>query len=290
MYFIAILIVLALLQYRSEWIMHLQNDNLFAGLCRHWASLVPAGSNPHLLLSVLTPVLLLGLLLALFGKMLWGLPGLLLALLTLAYALGRGDYSSRFGQYRQAWLDDAPQRIPAILQALDPQQAIHANATAAELHVQARCTFIYSAFTRLFVVLFWFALAGPMLALLYRLLRLYAAAHASSTASLLIAALEWPVVRVFGITVALLGNFSSTLAVWLASALNTGMSARRILHELCLAALGQDMQWQQPRFLRSQTPAQQAASAQAEITAIEVLLKRCLVFAVVVIALLHVIL
>lgn len=288
MYFVAILIVLALMQYKRDIFERLQDDSWFDKLCQQLHLAMP-GSNASMLVAVLLPCAVLWLFLLLLGDSLWGLTGLAACVLVLIYAFGRGDFSSRFEQYSQAWQNSEPEKIPAILQAIDPQYAPHVQADLPELHIAARRIFIYGAFTRLFVVLFWFALAGPVAALLYRLLRLYNREAEQQLASLLIAVMEWPVVRVFGISAALLGNFSSALGVWTATALNAGLSARRILCEVSLAALDLDMLWQDDGYISRHSPQQLAAQAREETIAIERLVKRCLVFAVVGIAIVHIV-
>lgn len=81
----------------------------------------------------------------------------------------------------------------------------------------------YRAMERLFVVFFWFVIAGPIGALLYRLVRLYFSASKSEqdpdvkegraliTLSWL---LEWPVVRLLGLSFAITGNFMSCMQRW----------------------------------------------------------------------------
>lgn len=288
MYFIAILAVLALMQYRRSLFLQLQNDKWYEAFCNKLQVLAP-NSHVAMLVAVLLPSLVVWLVLVTLGDTLWGLTALIIAIVVLIYSLGRGDYSSRFMQYRKAWEHNEPEKIPAILQAVEPQYVPHVEAGMAEYHVAARQVFIHAAFTRLFVVLFWFALAGPAAALLYRLLRLYQQDSEDSLAAMLIAIMEWPAVRVFGISVAFLGNFSSALGVWMSTALDVGLSARRVLCEVTLAALDLDMQWQSNEFVANHSFEQLSSMAQSETMTIEHLVKRCLVFAIVCIAIIHIV-
>ncbi|BBB15436.1 transmembrane protein [Candidatus Rickettsiella viridis] len=72
----------------------------------------------------------------------------------------------------------------------------------------------------LFAVIFWFALLGPVAALVYRLVERSAHIHASypalgKAASQVLSILDWLPVRLFAILFALAGNFVNTCQFWL---------------------------------------------------------------------------
>lgn len=287
MYFISILIVLALMQYRRDSFSVIQRDGWFYRLLQLVARKTD-GNDYSVIFTVLLPCILLALLLFLTGKWLWGLAELLICIVILVYSIGRGEYIGRFEDYIEAWQTGQTARIPSILQALDKHYVPHMGDDAPDMHVAARRVFVYSAFTRLFVVLFWFSFLGPVAALLYRLLRLHYDHDKNAMAHLLITVMEWPVVRVFGISVALLGNFSAAFSIWLATLLDVGLSASKVIHQITLAALNQDLHWQDKNRVYLSHVDDRASMAIQEIADIRQLLKRCLVFAVVVIAFLHI--
>jgi len=81
----------------------------------------------------------------------------------------------------------------------------------------------YRAMERLFVVFFWFVIAGPIGALLYRLIRLFHTASKLEQApdeqerSVLMTLswlVEWPVVRLLGLSFAITGNFMTCMQRW----------------------------------------------------------------------------
>src|SRR5690606_9202335 len=91
-----------------------------------------------------------------------------------------------------------------VLAQLDATIALPESLT--EQHILARRLFIYHAFSRLFVVLFWFALLGPVAALFYRLNKLYPNKQNAFVATAK-RYIEWPCARLFVFSLALLGNF-----------------------------------------------------------------------------------
>ncbi|HSC67532.1 MAG TPA: regulatory signaling modulator protein AmpE [Cellvibrio sp.] len=82
------------------------------------------------------------------------------------------------------------------------------------LHTEALRIFAYRGFERMFAVLFWFFIAGPFGALIYRLSVLYRdfsapGSDAALTATKWLWLLELPAVRLMGVTWAFVGNFET---------------------------------------------------------------------------------
>lgn len=108
----------------------------------------------------------------------------------------------------------------------------------------------YRAMERLFVVFFWFVIAGPIGALLYRLVRLFHTntraeqapggqeGNALMTLSWL---LEWPVVRLLGLSFAITGNFMTCMQRWRHSLLCFKTPSEQVLGNAVGGALDIDV-------------------------------------------------
>lgn len=132
----------------------------------------------------------------------------------LLYSLGRGNILTDAQEYiALATRGDSV----AAAQLLDRLRASEAAADVGDwrgLHTEALKVFAYRGFERMFAVLFWFFIAGPFGALLYRLSVLYrdfseAGSDAATTAGKWLWLLELPSVRLMGVTWAFVGNFET---------------------------------------------------------------------------------
>lgn len=109
------------------------------------------------------------------------------------------------------------------------------------LHTLALKAIAYRSFERNFAVIFWFVIIGPFGALLYRLSVLYHLHAQSGSEHARVAGkwlwlLEFPAVRLMGVTWALVGNFdTSPLRHTL---MDIDSSSARILNECLRGALG----------------------------------------------------
>lgn len=129
--------------------------------------------------------------------------------------------------------DELRQKITAYLADLgrdDVQAAFH-DASAlgdeavtadnwGELHSQTLATVALGYFRCYFPVIFWFAVAGAPGALFYRLISVEQQQQKESDAARLgrmLVIMEWLPLRLFGITLALVGNWRATFAQWLQS-------------------------------------------------------------------------
>lgn len=132
----------------------------------------------------------------------------------LLYSLGRGNILTDAQEYiALATRGDSV----AAAQLLDRLRASEPAADVSDwrgLHTEALKVFAYRGFERMFAVLFWFFIAGPFGALLYRLSVLYrdfseAGSDAVATANKWLWLLELPSVRLMGVTWAFVGNFET---------------------------------------------------------------------------------
>jgi membrane protein required for beta-lactamase induction len=158
---------------------------------------------PGLLLLLLPPALLTGLLQQLLSSSLFGLPGLVFAGLVLLYTLGPQDLDSDLGEIAQEIIDgEPPTSEPARSQGVAESTLQQAN-------------------QRIFAVLFWFLLLGPLGAILYRtatqLLRLDQADRDIDfflNAKQLLLILDWLPARLTAVCYAIAGSFEDALYGW----------------------------------------------------------------------------
>ena len=110
------------------------------------------------------------------------------------------------------------------------------------LHTQALKVIAYRGFERTFAVIFWFVIAGAVGALLYRMSAIYREQTMPSTNEALLAdkwlwLIEFPAVRLMGLTWAFVGNFDSSPLR--DSLIDTENSSMTILNNSLRGALGQ---------------------------------------------------
>ena len=171
-----------------------------------------------LLLTLLPPLLIVALLQQLFDGSLFGLLSLLFAVAVLLFCLGPVDLDTQVNDYidavetedetrqreiaRQLIEDEPPTSEPALSQAVS--EAI-----------------LYQANQRLFGVLFWFVLLGPLGALLYRItIQLPRMEQANRDMDFFLNArqlesiLNWLPARMTAICYAIAGSFEDALYGW----------------------------------------------------------------------------
>jgi AmpE protein len=205
--FLVIVAVFAIVQYwgptaalhRDEW-------------WQSWSQQVRGWKLSHELtvsLQVLLPVLSVWCLFAVIG----GWSSFLLLLISipaLLYCLGRGDFTPWVKGYLDATRRQDNEVAAEYAQRLgvdtDPLKGW------ADLHRAVLRKVSYGALERMFVAIFWFFLLGVAGALLYRLAVFARDDENNSEAVRLLAVrltwlMEWPVIRVLGLSLALTGNY-----------------------------------------------------------------------------------
>lgn len=188
--------------------------------------------------NILPLVLLLMLLNALLFKSLYGFPGLVFDVAVLLYCLGPRNF----------WAD-AYAAINALV--TNPSAAVETCKTSFDIdsHLDAGARyralldrFFTASETRLFGVVFWYAILGAGGALLYRMVAIFAAREGDSQpAKLSLQVLDWLPVRLFTLIFALAGNFSKVLLVWPKKAVLGLMNADDMLVTCGTAAIGDEM-------------------------------------------------
>lgn len=247
MIFLSLMAVLAIVFWSSASLSMVQRDAWFLWLLKRLRSLPAAASLPLLpmLLALLLPLLLV--IVAIWAIVHFLSMNVLFFLYVpvLLYSLGRGDFLAEVNHYiatvnrgdnvaASKWVDDFCGRAASDISAAP-------IGDWKGLHTQALSVIGYRGFERTFAVLFWFVIAGAVGALLYRLSVIYREHTAPNTKEAALAdkwlwLIEFPAVRLMGLTWAFVGNFdSSPLRDSLADTENSSMI---ILNNSLRGALG----------------------------------------------------
>lgn len=245
MIFLSLIAVLAIVHFTSFG-SAVQKDGWFIGLVNKLRGLPAVSATPLLpmLLALAIPLLLLvfGILVVLY----YGLPLYLFFIYVpvLLYSLGRGNFIADVNNYIAAAVrGDTVAAGKLVADAYAAQGLVWEGGGITSwqsLHREALKVFSYRGFEHTFAVLFWFVIAGPLGALLYRLSVIYRAQTAANSAAAILAdkwlwLIEMPAVRLMGMIWAFVGNFDSRL--WNESLLDTHSSSITILNNSLRGAL-----------------------------------------------------
>ncbi len=159
----------------------------------------------------------------------------------LLYSLGRGNILTDAQEYIALATRGDSVAAAHMLNRLGSNGPLTEVSDWRGLHTEALKVFAYRGFERMFAVLFWFFIAGPFGALLYRLSVLYRDFSESGSAASVVAnkwlwLLELPAVRLMGVTWALVGNFET--CPLRKNLFDTHSSSEYVLNECLRGALG----------------------------------------------------
>lgn len=246
MIFLSLVVVLAIVYWLGS-ASFIHHDGWFKWLINRVQAIpgFAASPIPPLLLALLIPlVALIGafLLIHHFAGKHWLF---FLYVPVLLYSLGRGNILTDAREYiALATRGDsvAAARLIDRLRGNAPADLNSADVSDwRELHTEALKVIAYRGFERSFAVLFWFFIAGPFGALLYRLSVLYRdfsplESEAFRVASKWLWLLELPAVRLMGVTWAFVGNFET--CPLRKNLLDTQSPSDYVLNECLRGALG----------------------------------------------------
>lgn len=239
MTFLSLILVLAFVQWWGSGA-PVQKDGWFVAY-RCWLAerFAQDQESLRLLLVVLGPVLGLWLLTGLVATWLSSFWLLVIAVLVLLYSLGRGDFTAQVRTYIEACeREDSVAAAQALSQWQGHERQEPDPDDWPSLHRQALRAIAYRGFERMFAVIFWFFVLGPIGALLYRLSVLYRSQEPTAVAERWVWLLEWPVVRLMGLTWAMAGNFDTCFLRCQRGVLDINRSSTELLDEQLNGALG----------------------------------------------------
>lgn len=197
-----------------------------------------------LFLAVIFPGILLALLVFAVVYFFSGMWLFLIYVPVLMYSLGRGKLREEVNDYLSV---SARGDNVTASRWVDQLRGNAANADLStdvddwqKLHTQALEVISYRSFERLFAVLFWFFILGAVGALIYRLSVIYAEqTNVNSKVRLRwLWLLEWPAVRMLGLSWALVGNFDSCYNVLKRHIFDKQLSSMALLSRSLRGALG----------------------------------------------------
>ncbi len=236
----------------------------------------------QVLLVLALPLLGVGVVMYLVRGLLYGLPELLLSLLVLFYALGRGRVDQRLAEYLADWLrGDHQAAWYTIADWLDRHET-QLPETSIALHQAVRSAYVGRIFYGLFVPVFWYLLIGPLGAVASVILYLWGnrgePGPATDLAQQLRNALGWIPARVFAGSCALVGSYGGAARALLEDCVNLQVPAVSTVERAALAALeGSDAETTGDQSIK--------AEAQREFGDLQELFNRCLMLMLVLVAL-----
>ena len=237
MNFIVLLLVLWVEKF-SNWRRRVQQDGVWLRLLARLETRPKLAQRPWLMLLALLipPLLMLVVMLWAVQSVAYGWLALPVHLLVLLYSLGRGDVKAALGAFRDAWRrEDTETAFLAAERDLDVRVDTSEQLLPA---VQERLG--WQAHEAFFVVIFWYALVGPVAALGYRLLAL-TEVHATAQSLREVAAqfrhaMDWLPARALAASMGLVGNFVAVNRVLLPELLHWQQPVERLLGAALRAA------------------------------------------------------
>lgn len=232
------------------------------------------GAGASFLAAVLPWILVLWLLLWWLHETFWFLPTLIVHLLVVFYALGRRSELFWVERYMIAWRQGDQQAATYYAEEILEDNDLGND--ACELHARVVARLIYFAFDRLFLVLFWYLLLGPVGALLARLSE-QAISNARKEGGefeepicdeqvvLFHKVLEWPAARLMGLSLALIGRPLLGLRQFFNDLLRWKMPSEDFLNRQLLTGYGILSQDQQATTVFSQRPEIMTEEADQEL-------------------------
>lgn len=237
MTFVAVIVVFVLVQlWGSADVFH--RDGWF----RKWLKLTRQwfpSSGLQVLVQVIVPVLILWVVLTLLKVSAVPLY-FLVSIPLLLYSLGRGNYT----EWVEGYCAAAHRNDSEI--ACDYALRLGVNVDEChdwpQLHRGVLQRAGYLGFERWFAAIFWFVILGGVGAVLYRLTSLASQAggqsdEVKSLCRRLLWLLEWPAVRLLGLSFALIGNFVGCIQRWKSTLLSTEKSTQEVMESYIHGAL-----------------------------------------------------
>lgn len=225
------------------WHLKPQHDQWFFAFGDRVSSALESSPRVAMLVTLLLPLAVIAFVLSATQNWLFGFVGVFLHVVILFYALGRVNLLEQLPNYLRHWRSgDYQSAYHHAQQQFNGELGFTATDTNS-LHVSCCRGLLYQWFEQMFVIVFWYLLAGPIAAVFVRLLSLYEQryrARGYGGGLQLLHVLEWLPVRLLALTYAVAGNFSHCFKVLVAVMADFKMPANELLLKAGLAAAGFD--------------------------------------------------
>lgn len=195
------------------------------------------------LLTLLLPIGIAGMILTYLQDALFGLMGIALHVLLLFYSFGRDNLLRCTEEYLTRWRSgDVQSAYHFAAEHFKVEDGFEAS-NLQSLQRKVCAGILYQWFEQIFVVLFWYLLAGPLVALFIRIICLYdqwlKRSNADTAMPLqLLHVIEWLPARILGFTFTIAGNFALCFKSWVEAVSSWHMPTERVLNNAGMAALG----------------------------------------------------
>lgn len=193
------------------------------------------------------PLVVLGVLLALIDGVAFGLFTIAIHIFVLLFAMDRTQPGMLAQRYQELWRAGDYEACYLYLQEHLAGESDSAADDIRALHERFGRLFTYRCFERMFVMIFWYMIGGPLAILFvytcyqYRGSRSPAAVPATDqTIHILLYILEWLPLRLLGLTFCLVGDFESCFGRFKAMFFSTEQRVDQQVHHLATGALSLD--------------------------------------------------
>ena len=170
----------------------------------------------HIIIIIAIPIIAILLLLSAIDGVLFGLVSFCVHVALLLALFDPRNLHTWIARYLALWREEEFESALLYLQERWPAIRLDKGADYDALHESGYQFILMNAFERLFALLFWYLVLGPVGAIVYyALVQLRALSYMEFTANnehwlhRLIFVLEWPVARLLGLTFALAGDFEA---------------------------------------------------------------------------------
>ncbi|HEY7774342.1 MAG TPA: regulatory signaling modulator protein AmpE [Marinagarivorans sp.] len=165
---------------------------------------------------------------------------LIFATAILLYSFGRGEFNQYVTQFivAEAKRDWSKALETARKIGCDTHDIAENDWQALNKRFLSKAS--YLGFERFFAVIFWFVIFGPAGAFAYRLSHLWQQRSPHAAIAHWLWVIEWPAVRVLGLSYCITGNFGSCINRWKNSLLSNTMTSEALVFDNMLGALSVD--------------------------------------------------
>jgi len=196
-----------------------------------------------MLTTLLIPLVIAALFLSVTRDWLFGFAGVLFHVFILFYSLGRVSLFEQLDRYLRHWRSGDFQSAYHHAEKQFNSELDFVVGDSASLHVSCCKGLLYQWFEQVFIIVFWYLVAGPLAALFMRLLSLYERRYKSSSYGgglQLLHVLEWLPVRLLALIYAIAGNFSHCFKALMDVIVDYKIPTNELLLKTGLAAAGLD--------------------------------------------------